>query len=205
MAKIKKLTIKLPREDASVNYVVSYAQNVLNGMTDNAATFPSPNPTLALFSAALDALIASVPAKDEKNTVSTNLMQKRKKEVINNNLRPQADYVLMVANGDRYTAGLSGFVLNAEDTNEHQPSVFTARFVGVGSDPGTAIVEIDNRAGNALFIVELKVGEQFVMIDAFNTLKFTVGGLPSGESIIRITGKKGNRRSPQVMLVVRAS
>lgn len=205
MAKIKKLTIKLPKENASVASVISYAENVENGMTDNAATFPSPTPTLALFSAALAALIASIPAKDEKNTVSTNLMQKLKKELIDSYLRPLADYVLLVSNGDRYTAGLSGFVLNVEDTTEHLPSVFTARFVGVGADPGTAIVEIDERAGNVLFIVELKVNDQFVMLDAYNTLKFTVEGLPSGESIIRLTGKKGTRRSPQVTLVVRAS
>ncbi|MBI1225734.1 MAG: hypothetical protein GC192_10905 [Bacteroidetes bacterium] len=205
MAKIKKLSIKLPKENASVASVISYCDNVETGMADNADTFPDPVPTLALFTAALVALKASVPSRDEKNTTNTKLMQKNKKDIINNFLKPWADYVLLVANGDRYTAGLSGFVLNVEDTMEHDPSAFTATFKGVGPDGGQAIVEINQRAGNALFIVELKVGDQWEMIDAFNTLKFVVEGLPSGESTLRITGKKGVKKSPKIILSVRAS
>lgn len=205
MAKITRLSTKLPKENASVSSVISYCENVETGMTDNADIFPAPVPTLVLFSAALVALIASVPTKDEKNTTNTNLMQKHKKDIIKNFLQPWSDYVLLVANGDRYKAGLSGFVLNVEDTVEHDPGPFSAVFIGPGPDAGQAIVEVAERAGNALFIVELKVGEQWVMVDAFNTLKFTVEGLPSGESIIRITGKKGVKKSPKVTLIVRAS
>lgn len=205
MAKIKKLSIKIPKEEASVSSVISYCENVKTGMTDNAATFPDADPTLLLFIAALTALKASVPSKDEKNTTNTKAMQKHKKDIIKNFLQPWSEYVLLVANGDRYVAGLSGFVLNVENTVEKDPSAFTATFVGVGPDGGQAIVEITERAGNALFIVEKKVGEDWVMIDAFNTLKFTVEGLPSGESNIRITGKKNVKKSPKVILSVRAS
>ncbi len=205
MVIVKKLTIKLPREDASVSSVISYCENVETGMTANADTFPLPVPTLVLFSAAIVALKASVPSKDEKNTMNTKAMQKHKKDIIINFLQPWSEYVLLVANGDRYKAGLSGFVLNVAEKVEHNPGPFSAVSIGPGPDAGQAIVEVGERAGNALFIVELKVGEQWAMIDAFNTLKFTVEGLPSGESIIRITGKKGVKRSPKVTLIVRAS
>lgn len=206
MARKKKLSFILPTEKTSADKVSDQGDSLVNGLTDNDDIFETPVPSVADITTGLNLLKTanSVP-ENEQNHNTRELLKKRKVDFINNLLMPSSYYVLSVANEDRYIAGLVGLEMNKEDTSTHTPSVFTATFEGVGAASGTAKVRINNRAGNALFKVFLRVGDAWVLWDAFNTLKFTVKGLPSGSSTIRIIGKKGDVESPEVDLAVRAS
>lgn len=204
MAKRKKLTIILPVEKAAPTTVVTYAKAVHKGMSTNAATFPSPPISMEDLKKAFDAAEAAIVPEADRSDNTDKALAKLIKD-LRKVLETLAAYVLFVADGDRYTAGLSGFELNKEETTNHKPGAFKAKFMQPGPNPGTAIVRIEERAGNALFIVKRKVGEDWVMIDAYNTLLFAVEGLPSGESILLLYGKKGTDLSPEVQLVVRAS
>ena len=203
MARRKKLSIILPRENVATAAVITYAKGVENGMTTNAATFPTPPVTMAALGAAITAAEnAQVPESDRSSNTDAVLAQK--KQDLLDLLLPLSNYVLSVANGDRFVAGLSDFELSKEETTNNPPGQFSASFLRPGPTDGTAEVRIGARAGNALFIVMLKVGDAWVMLDAFNTLQFTVEGLPSGTSTLRIYGKKGQLRSPAVEIVVKA-
>lgn len=204
MPKIKKLAIILPAAKAKADTVIHYAKAVHTGMSANAATFPAPPITMVAFKEAIDmAVAAQVPEADRSDNTDA-LLDKRAGE-LRKMLDTLATYVLFVADGDRSMAALSGFELNKEEKTKHTPGEFSAKFVKPGADAGTAIVRIEERAGNTLFIVQLKVDDKWVMVDAFNTLLFTVEGLPAGQSTLRIFGKKGKTKSPAVMVVVRAS
>ena len=204
MAKRSEFKIILPKSKTLVSSVISTGDSVKTNMTKNLAVFPDPVPTLDDLGTALQALKDSVPPENERSTASNNLTEKLKKEFIENYLKPLSGYVLFVAKGDRYKAGLSGFELSKEDTVERAPGEIEAVFVGPGPSEGTAKVRILNRAGNALFKVYLKVDDKWVMLDAFNTLTFIVKNLPSGSSQLRIIGKKGDLESPPVDITVKA-
>jgi hypothetical protein len=165
--------------------------------------YPAPTPPLGTLEEAMNALEAA-DAPEGDRSPNTDLVLSAKKLVVIDILEPLSRYVLLTADGNRYKAALSGFPLNAEETVSRPPGEFKAVFVQPGPDDGTATVRIEERAGCALFIVELKVEEKWVMIDAFNTLLFTVEGLPSGSSVLRIYGKKGVKKSPAVEIVVKA-
>lgn len=204
MPRIKKLSIILPDERSPVSTVITDGENVLEGMTNNADVFTTPPVTMLALAAALNLLKDSVVPENEKNTTTTNLMHKRKADFIKNELLPLSNYVLLVANGDRYIAGLSGFRLNKEETSNTEPGEFQAVSMGVGPIVGSTIVRILERAGCIFFIVKHKVGDDYIMHNAYNTLTFTVTDLPSGSNILQIIGKKGEYTSPPVELVVRA-
>ena len=204
MGKIKKLAIIQPQERAIAATVITYAKAAHKGMTDNAARFTEPPVRMSDFLAAIEAAEAAQVPEAERSA-NTDAVLNNHIKTLRQMLETLASYVLFIANGDRFVAGLSGFELNKEETTSRTPGEFNAKFVGVGANPGTANVRIEERAGCALFIVQLKVGDDWVMIDAFNTLLFTVEGLPSGPSLLRIYGKKGDAKSPMLELAVRAS
>ncbi len=204
MGKIKKLAIIQPHERASASTVITYAKAAHKGMSDNATTFPSPPIIMLDFKKAIDAAEAAIVPEADRSENTDKALAKLVND-LRKMLETLATYVLFVADGDRYTAGLSGFELNKEETISRKPGEFKAKFMQAGPNPGTAIVRIEERAGCAFFIVKRKVGDDWVMLDAFNTLLFTVEGLPSGESTLLIYGKKGSDKSPEVQLVVRAS
>lgn len=205
MAKRTKLNYLLPDEKTPANEVIAEGDNLVAGLTDNPTVFVDPTPTPAEITTDLNLLKTANSVPDnEKNTLTRDLLQKRKEDFINNMLKPAANYGLFVANGDRYIAGLLGLKLSKEETNNYTPSVFSAYFVGAGPSEGTAKVRINQRAGNALFKVYLKVNDEWKLWDAFNTLTFIVTGLPSGSSQLRIIGKKGDVESPEVDITVKA-
>lgn len=205
MARINQLSIILPNEKTSVSAVISYGNDVKSGMTAHAATFPDPLPSMEDFSTALENLTtANNVASDKKNNETNQLLKKRKIDFINHMLKPLSIYVLYIAKGNRYTAGLSGFVLNKEETSSQPPGPFTAVFEGVGPNDGTAWVRIENRAGNLYYEIERKINDQWVIIKTSSELRFLVANLPAGTTILRITGKKGEMSSPPFELVVKA-
>lgn len=204
MAKIKKLAIILPEERASAADVLTYAKAVSKGLTNHVDIYASPTPTVKELDDAITALENAQVSEDDRSA-STDRVLEEKKQAVLAVLEPQSRYVLLVADGDRSKAAKSGFKLNAEETVKKVPGEFKAVFVRPGADAGTSIVRIEERAGCAFFLVQLKVEEKWVMIDGFNTLTFTVEGLPSGSSTLRIYGKKGTKKSPAVEIVVRAS
>ncbi len=204
MARVNKLSIVLPTIRTGAPRVIAIARNVINGMTEHVAIYPAPTPTVAALVTALDELVAADVPFAERN-INSSIVLQQKKVVVIDLLSSMSNYVLLIANGDRPKAALSGFGLNKENTTNHTPSQFGVAFDGAGPDGGTAYVRITERAGNALFIVQLLVEDKWVMIDAFNTLRFLVKGLPSGASTLRIYGKKGEVPSPSIDLVVRAS
>ncbi len=204
MAKRKKLAIIQPSEKASAPTVLTYAKASHSGMSTNAETFPSPPISMADFLKAIEAAENAIVPEADRSDNTDKALEKLVKD-LRRMLETLATYVLFVADGDRYIASLSGFELNKEETTTHKPGEFKAKFMQPGPNPGTAVVRIEQRAGNVLFIVKRKVGDDWVMIDAYNTLLFTVEGLPSGESTLLIYGKKGTDLSPEVQVVVRAS
>ncbi len=204
MAKIKKLAIIQPDSKAKAPVVITYAKAVYDGMNANAATFPAPPITMVNFKAAITAAETANVSEAERSANTDAELEKRIK-TLREMLETLSNYVLFVANGDRSIAALSGFQLNKETTTKKAPGEFRAVFVRPGADAGEAVVNIEERAGNTLFIVQLLVEDKWVMIDAFNTLTFTVEELPAGPSRLRIYGKKGKKKSPAVELIVRAS
>jgi hypothetical protein len=203
MAKITKLNIVLPKEKTSVADVLTQARSASKGMTTHKDIYPAPEPPIGALDTAIAALVAADVPEGDRSANTDLVLQERKVAVINI-LEPQSRYVLLVANGDRTKAAKSGFQLNVEETVSKPPGEFKAVFVKAGPDDGTAIVKIEERAGCAIFIVQLKADDKWVMIDAFNTLQFTVEGLPSGASILRIYGKKGTKKGPAMEIVVKA-
>lgn len=204
MGKIKKLAIIQPSERATAPTVITYAKAAHSGMSTNATTFPSPPIRMEDFKKGIDDAEAAIVPEADRSENTDKVLDKLIKD-LRKMLETLATYVLFVADGDRYTASLSGFELNKEETTTHKPGEFKAKFMQPGANPGTAVVRIEERAGSAFFIVKLLVEGKWVMIDAFNTLLFTVEGLPSGESRLLVYGKKGTDTSPEVQLVVRAS
>ncbi len=203
MAKRKKFTIILLEENASATSVLTLGKSVSTNMGLNATTFPTPPVALTALDTALEELEeADVPEDNRSNMTDLNL--KNKKLIVLAMLSTLAGYVLMIANGNRNKASLSGFTLSAEDTVDHPPGEFELKSRKAGADEGTVEIRLNHRAGNAVFIVQLKVGDEWVIIDAFNTITFVVKGLPSGTSYLRIYGKKGDKKSPAIEVTVKA-
>lgn len=204
MTIVKKFGIKSLRLSDPIQAFEDYCKSVTTGMTNNVETFPLPPVPIKQIEEKVKALGDANVAEGDRSANTRSQVKKIKGEIIEV-LSTNANYVLLVANGDRSIAVLSGYTLTEGERKPQPPKEFKAVFVGVGPDPGTAIVNIEERAGNALFIVQQKVEDKWVMIDAFGELTFTVEGLPPGQSMLRIYGKKSKKKSPAVELVVRAS
>lgn len=204
MAKIKKLAIILPDSKAKAPEVLTYGKAVHTGMSAHREIFSSPMPSVEALKTALDEL-ETANVSEANRSDNTDIVLEEKRMAVMDILEPQSRYVLLVADGDRSKAAKSGFKLNVAESVKKVPGEFKAVFVRPGTDAGTAVINIEERAGNAFFLVMLWVEDKWVMIDGFNTLTFAVEGLPPGESKLRIYGKKGKRKSPVVDLLVRAS
>lgn len=204
MAKRKKFVIILPEEKSSVQAILSYGRSVLSGLKSHPDKFPEPTPTPAALETALDELeAANLPEGDMSD--NARIMLHEKKRIVLGVLRELSAYVIGVSKGDRFTASLSGFKLSAEETKATQQGEILIKYIKPGLNSGEAIVRIGNRGGHDLFIVSLKKADgEFVMLDAFSLSTFTIKGLPSGSSVILITGKKSDVAGASVEAVAKA-
>lgn len=203
MAKISKLSIILPEKKASATDVVTYARRVKTNLTTYAETFPNPTVKLPDFEAAITTLENSIVTGKEKSDATDERTAQFQKPVMEM-LYTLSVYVLMVANSDRYIAGLSGFTLNKEESEAKKTEDLAVDNSKPGKEDGTVIISLKGRAGYDLFIVERKTETGWTMLWAYRKLYFTVKGLPSGSSILRITGTKGDVPGDSIEIVVKA-
>ena len=203
MATYTGFKILLPPLDASALKMLTYAKSGYTGLTTNAATFAEPPITMVVYKAKIDALEASMVAKNISSEVTRELTNKHRLE-LREMLVKLAAYVIGVANGDRYTASLSGFTLSKEVSETRPQTNFTIKNISIGTLPGTADITIGARGGNDMFKVYLKVGDDYVMHDAFTGKNYRLTGLPSGSNNIRIIGFKSDVAGPVVDTVANA-
>ncbi len=203
MANYKIFKIVLPPINANAMNMLTYAKSGHTGMTTNAAIFAEPPITMVVFKAKIDALEASMVAKNISSAATRELTNKHRLE-LRQMLVQLAAYVIGVANGDRYTASLSGFQLSKETSETRPQTNFTIKSITIGTLPGTADITIGARGGNDLFKVYLKVGDNYVMHDAFTGKNYRLSGLSSGSNNIRIIGFKSDVEGPVVDTVANA-
>lgn len=200
-----KLGIILPTKKSSAEDVLELGESVVNGLTTHVGQFPNPVVKIEDLSAAVTALDAAILPENSRSN-NTNMVMEQKKGELLDLLSKEANFVLLIANGDRSIAGLSGFTLSKDEKSPNNPTTLELKKVSTGSSAGTATVSLKDRAGCAIFLVMLKNGEgDYKMFDAFNTTAFELTGLPAGESLLRIYGKKGKKKTPTLDVVVRAS
>ncbi|MBI1224620.1 MAG: hypothetical protein GC192_05235 [Bacteroidetes bacterium] len=147
-------------------------------------------------------------AENLANDASRIVLKQKKLELLEL-LRQLAAYVYGVANGNRYIAELSGFKLSKETTTPKHTSGIVVRDVKPGPGDGEAMVRLASRGGFDMFQVELKLADDsWRVLRAFTLSKFIIKGLPSGSSIIRITGFKsdvpGTGEGSVIEIVVKA-
>ena len=196
----------LPREVPSLAWGAGLGDAAMDArVAEYTAKFANPIVPLKDLEAANIALDATILPENKRSNDTDMVMEEKKLELLEL-LVKLSNYVLLVANGDRVIAGLSGFKLTKEEKTPDNPTTLELDKVTTGSSAGTARVSLKSRAGCAIFIVQLKNAEgEYKMFDAFNTTTFDLEGLPAGESLIRIYGKKGKKKSPMLDAVVRAS
>lgn len=204
MAKKDKFTIKLPRLKDSVSKISNYSLNVQSGIAAHPEHFAEPSPPLRELKEATDAMNTANVADDLANDNTRKELENQKKKVLEL-LGYLAAYVIGVAKNDRYIASLSGFELSKEETSPKKTGAIKILDSKPGSNDGEAILRLADRGGYTMFIVERKTAEgNWVMIGAFQLMTYTIKGLPSGSSVIRITGYKSDVPGQSVETVVRA-
>lgn len=204
MAKRKKFSIKLPELKAPVTKIDDYSKNVQNGIAANPAHFSNPSPALNELLEATDLMNKADVAEDLANESTRKVLANQKKNVLEI-LAKLAAYVIGMAKGDRYIASLSGFELSKEETTPQRTGEIKVYNTKPGSNDGEAIVRLSDKGGYTMLIVERKTTEaDWVMIGAFQLKTFTIKGLPSGSSVIRITGYKSDVAGASVETVVKA-
>jgi hypothetical protein len=204
MAKRNAFTIMLPSERTSVIAISKYSSNVQAGLTANTDKFATPSPTVAQLKTATDEMIAADVAGDLVNDASR-LVLKQKKKAVLDLLREIAAYVIGVAKGDRYVAALSGFELSKEETSSVPTGEIIVDDVRPSANDGEAVLRLADKGGYTMFILERKLPDDtWVMIGAFQLKTYTIKGLPSGASVVRITGYKGDIPGDSLDIVVKA-
>jgi hypothetical protein len=113
-----------------VKNIIAFAQNVATALTNNAASFPSPNPPLATFQADLAALVAAENAviARTKGAVET---RNAKLAIVRADLENLKAYVQTVAN--------SATTANAEEAIEN--AGMTVKKVTLRDKPALAVVQ----------------------------------------------------------------
>lgn len=208
MATKTTFTILLPNERASVEEFDDLYADVSAGISGNPEVFVTPAPTMLELKAGRDAMVAANVADNLANTASRIVLKEKKVEFLGL-LRQLAAYVIGVANGDRYIAELSGFKLSKETTSPKQTSGIIVKDVKPGPGDGQATVRMASRGGFDMLQVELKQpDDSWRILGGYTLKKFVLKGLPSGSSVIRITGFKsdvpGTGEGSVVEIVVKA-
>jgi hypothetical protein len=200
----RKLGIILPTKKSPTSEYTTTGKSVVSGIGSNPTIFANPVVPMKDLDEATKAVEAAI-LPELKQSRETDLILETKKAALLVILNKLANYVLLIANGDRMIAELSGFKLTKETSESQDPSALELKKTSIGANPGTAQVVLKDRAGAAFFLVMLKdIHGEFKIIDGFNTLDFIVLGLPSGESTLRIYGKKNEKVSPTLDVLVRA-
>ena len=204
MATKTSFTILLPVASRPVKELTDLCDDIEAGIGGNPTKFVTPSPTLEALRAAKDAVISANVAENLVNDASRIVLRQRKRELLDL-LREIAAYVIGVAKSDRYVAELSGCKLSKEETTPQPTGEFRIRDIKPGSNDGEAVLRLADKGGYAMFIVERKTTEgEWVQIGAFQLKTYTIKGLPSGSSVIRITGYKSDVAGHSVETVVKA-
>lgn len=204
MAKRTKFTIKLLEFKDSVSKISNYSLNVQSGLTTYREHFAEPSPSVSELKTATDAMNTANVADDLASDTTRKELEKQKKNVLEI-LGKMAAYVIGVAKVDRYIASLSGFELSKEETTPQKTGEIKVLDSKPGSNDGEAILRLSDKGGYTMFIVERKAAEgNWVMMGAFQLKTYTIKGLPSGSSVIRITGYKSDVAGAAVETVVKA-
>lgn len=113
---MKKVVLKWGR--LSVLMKLSRASNVVSKMTENAVTFPNPDPPLSQISAAISALAASESAAEKGGTDRTRARD-QDLEALQGLMNREVLYVQTIALGDGDIAALAG--MEVEDDPHEWP------------------------------------------------------------------------------------
>ena len=136
-----------------VDNVHNLCTKVISSMAANATTFPNPNPTLAILTtenATLKTLIADALSGNHQKVQARNEQSQK----VLNMLRNQANYVSMIANGDRAVILLSGFESGDEPSPHPIPDKVVIKRVEDGLEPHSAKIHIEPAGTDASYIVQ---------------------------------------------------
>ncbi len=204
MAK-SKLGINLPTDKSSAIDVVEYSKSVETGCTANAGIFSTPpDPIIDLTKQREKTEQSILPERFRSQ--ATDEETEMQKTVLLALLLRNANYVLLVANGNRTIAQLSGHTLNKAEKVKRPPADLALdKWESNVNVPGGVKIRLQGAADGSLFIVQHKDEEGvFRMIDAFNTVIFDVEGLPAGDNILRVYAKKGKVKTAPIEFLVKA-
>lgn len=129
-----------------------FGQNVINGLTTNAATFPTLPVPLTELTANNDALSAAVLAAKTGDYIAVANLRTILK-VWNTNFRFTAKYVSLVANGDEGTVRSAGFIPTKSETTPCQkPGAATHLAVSVNGSKGNFSAACPSVAGATSYV-----------------------------------------------------
>jgi hypothetical protein len=204
MAKKEQFSIIQPKPKTPVAKLSDYSKNVQSGIGGQPTYFVEPSPPVKDLKDATDAMNAANVAEDLANDATRKELANQKKKVLEI-LALLAAYVIGVAKGDRYIASLSGFELTKEETTPKKTGEIKILDTKPGSNDGEAILRLSDKGGYTMFIVERKTAAgDWMIIGAFQLKTYTIKGLPSGSTVVRITGYKSDVPGNSVETVVKA-
>ena len=166
--------------------LVAKAGTVIDQLTANVATFPTPSPAVAVLTTAKDALVRAMGAAEQRSRSAFNdlrIARKSMKDLI----IQEATYVENVANGDEGKIIDGGFEVRKRPVPSPIPGEPDRVTVAVGSYTGT--VQLSYRSKDArsylIFITETDpslAAAQWTVAGSTTQREFTVEGLASGKA-----------------------
>jgi len=198
------ISLDIPRRNADV---LLYANNIVQKMTDNPA-FPTPTPTVAALTAAVDDLHAAETAALSR-AKGTATVRDGKLAVLVSLLQQLRGYVQSVADAtlENGAAIIQSAGLAVRKINPHGKRAFAAR---PGALNGSAIVTAVSAGPRSSYEWQYSIdgGKTWVFAPATTQGQTTVAGLPSGTTVqfryLAVTPKGGQGDwSPAVSLLVK--
>ncbi len=136
------------------NGVLALANRVIQGMTDNAALFPNPDPLISKLEDSAERLsnrIAAAKNRDKQKIQDRN----EESAFLLNELGVEGDYVDKIADGDRANILLSGFDASDDPSPRPAPVKVIIRRVEAGAEPHSAKVLIDAQPAGTVYTLQI--------------------------------------------------
>ena len=119
-----------------IDKLIVLGNKVISGLSANAATFPLPNPAVALLTTEVSSL-ETLAGLAKGNTQKKQARDQQAAKVFGM-LKTETNYVNGIAKGDRAVILLSGFDASNEPTPQHIPDAPVIKRIENGSSPHSA-------------------------------------------------------------------
>lgn len=178
-----KKNVKLSLTDRNVESLLTLGENVVGGMTGN-ASFPAPPVTMAVLTAAVDALRAAHNSAVDTRSRMAYAQVREERLVVEDMLRKLGDYVDMIANGVAtiiISAGMEATRNREKSPTPSQVNDFIAKFTGI---PGTIVIQWRRPQYAKYFRVYMSSDpnkNDWQLVDTISVRKMMVQNLTTGQ------------------------